>query len=320
MSEQRGGAEVPILVPQALAGERLDRIVALITQRPRSEVGRLVDAGGVSVDGQPVNDRSRRLKTDQVLVIATERFEAATPGVLPASPGEVSFEVVYEDEDVIVVVKPPGVVTHPGAGTTAPTLVAGLLASYPELSGLPEQGFGAADRPGIVHRLDKGTSGLLVVARSGRGYESLTSQLAAHTAKRIYVALVLGSLRAPEGLVDAPIGRSRRDPTRMAVAPGGREARTHYLVRRRFTSPIEATELELSLETGRTHQIRVHLAAIGHPVLGDDRYGGSRRLSGVDRMMLHAARLGFRAPGSGELLAFEAAPPAGFLACLARFS
>jgi 23S rRNA pseudouridine1911/1915/1917 synthase len=200
------------------------------------------------------------------------------------------------------------------------TLVGGLLERYPELAKLPAEGFGSSERPGIVHRLDKDTSGLLVVARSSRAYRSLTEQMAARTAKRTYLALALGTMRAAQGVIDAPIGRSSRDPTKMAVANAGREARTSYRVLQRFAEPIEATELELQLQTGRTHQIRVHLAAIGHPVLGDGRYGGSRRSSGVRRTMLHAARLGFLAPGSGEALEFEASPPEDYLASIRRFS
>jgi 23S rRNA pseudouridine1911/1915/1917 synthase len=232
----------------------------------------------------------------------------------------VSFEVVYADDDVIVVNKPAGLVTHPGAGVHVTTLVGGLLERYPELAGLPAEGCGSPERPGIVHRLDKETSGLLVVARSPRAYRALTEQLAARTAKRTYLALALGSLRSARGVVDAPIGRSPRDPTKMAVANAGRQARTSYAVLRRFSQPLEATELELQLETGRTHQIRVHLSAIGHPVLGDVRYGGARRSSGVKRLMLHAVRLAFSAPGSSELLEFTAPPPEDYLSSVSGFS
>ncbi|HEV8063465.1 MAG TPA: RluA family pseudouridine synthase [Acidimicrobiales bacterium] len=311
--------EESIAVPQALAGERLDRTVALITERPRSEVGRLIDSGGVSIGGQVTRDRSRRLKAGELLGIAAERLPALEAGVEAAAGADVEFEVVYEDDDVIVVDKPAGLVTHPGAGTVEPTLVAGLLARFPEIGLLPAQGFGSPDRPGIVHRLDKETSGLLVVARSPGGFESLTAQLAARTAKRTYIALVLGSLRSAEGVVDAPIGRSRRDPTRMTVAPEGRQARTFYTVKNRFTKPVEATELELRLETGRTHQIRVHLSAIGHPVVGDSRYGGVRRSAGVRRMMLHAVRLGYIGL-DGRPREFEAPLPGDFSDSLATFS
>ena len=310
----------PVSIPAALAGERLDRAVALLTGRPRSDAGRLIDAGGVTVGGVAVTHRSHRLKEGDRLGIAIEQLPPATREAEPAQPGEVSFDVVFEDDDLIVVNKPVGLVTHPGAGVHSGTLVGGLLARYPELARLPEQGCGSPERPGIVHRLDKDTSGLLVVARSPLGFSSLTDQLAARTAKRTYRALVLGSVRAAQGVVDAPIGRSPRYPTGMAVSGAGREARTSYRVLRRFTSPIDATELELQLDTGRTHQIRVHLAAIGHPVLGDGRYGGAKGSSGVRRMMLHAFRLGLLAPATGEPLQFEAPLPDDYLAALERFS
>jgi 23S rRNA pseudouridine1911/1915/1917 synthase len=309
-----------LVVPAALAGERLDRALALLTGHARADIGRAIDAGGVTIAGEPVTQRSRRLKQGERVTVALERLVVESTDAVAAAPGEVGFDVVYADDDVLVVNKPVGLVTHPGAGVHATTLVGGLLERYPELADLPTQGCGTSDRPGIVHRLDKETSGLLVVARSPLAFRSLTEQLAARTAKRTYVALALGSLAAAQGVVDAPIGRSSRDPTRMAVANTGREARTSYRVLRRFSDPMEATELELQLQTGRTHQIRVHLAAIGHPVLGDTRYGGSRRSSGVSRMMLHAVRLGFLAPASGEFLEFEAPPPEDYLASVGRFS
>jgi 23S rRNA pseudouridine1911/1915/1917 synthase len=309
-----------LVVPAALAGERLDRSLALLTGRPRADIGRLIDSGGVSVGGDFVRRRSRRLAEGDLVAVALEERATEEPQAVAAAPGEVRFEVVYSDEDLIVVNKPVGLVTHPGAGVRVGTLVAGLLERFPELAGLPAQGCGSAERPGIVHRLDKDTSGLLVVARSPRAYRSLSEQLAARTAKRTYVALTLGAFGAATGVVDAPIGRSSRDPTKMAVAGTGRKARTSYRVLRRFSAPLAATELELGLETGRTHQIRVHMAAIGHPVLGDSRYGGTRRSSGVQRMMLHAVRLEFLAPDNGGTLQFEAPPPDDYVASVGRFS
>jgi 23S rRNA pseudouridine1911/1915/1917 synthase len=190
------------------------------------------------------------------------------------------------------------------------TMVQGLLARYPELARLPDEGAGEADRPGIVHRLDAGTSGLLVVARTPEAYHALVAQLAARTVERHYRALVLGIVEANAGEVDAPIGRSDRDPTQMAVATGGREARTRYEVRARYHEPIDTTELACKLETGRTHQIRVHLAAIGHPVVGDTRYGGERPAIPVGRPFLHAERLSFVHPRTGEVLTFTSPLPA----------
>jgi 23S rRNA pseudouridine1911/1915/1917 synthase len=256
-----------------------------------------------------------QLETDLALLAETARRVAS-----PAAPGEVAFRVVYEDGAVIVVDKPAGLVVHPDAAHTSGTLVAGLLSSYPELSRLPELGCGEPDRPGIVHRIDKDTSGLLVVARSPEAYRSLTAQLAARTVRRTYLALACGALESEVGIVDAPIGRSLRYRTRMAVAVGGRAARTHYSVLERFTEPLEATYLELHLETGRTHQIRVHLAAIGHPVVGDARYRGDRRRSGAARTFLHATGLSFINPLSGQEASFASPLPADLAAVLDRFS
>ncbi len=311
------------VVPPALAGERLDRALALLTGDARADVGRAVAAGKVTIGGAPALVRSRRLKAGELIALVVTAPEASVEAA-PGAQAEIAFEVVYDDDDVIVVDKPVGLVVHPGAGVHETTLVSGLLHRYPELSGLPAAGCGSPERPGIVHRLDKETSGLLVVARSERAYRSLSAQLAARTMSRTYHALALGSLQAADGVVDAPIGRSPRHPTKMAVDAAGREARTSYHVLRRFSKPLAATELQLALETGRTHQIRVHLSAIGHPVLGDRRYGGSRASSGVTRLMLHAERLAFDAPwqaaAGGGHLEFEAPPPPEFSTSLARFS
>jgi 23S rRNA pseudouridine1911/1915/1917 synthase len=203
-------------------------------------------------------------------------------------------------------------VVHPGAGQPAGTLVHGLLARYPEIRTV-----GQADRPGIVHRLDKGTSGLLLVARSQPAYEALVAMLSARRVDRRYRALVWGEPDAPTGLVDAPIGRSTRDRTRMAVTVRGREARTGYEVVRAYHEPVDVTELRLRLETGRTHQIRVHLAAIGHPVVGDARYGGARQSLPLDRPFLHAEAVALDHPVTGAPLAFTSPLPGDLAAVLA---
>jgi 23S rRNA pseudouridine1911/1915/1917 synthase len=308
-------------IPAALAGERVDRVVALLSGRTRAQVARLIAAGGVRLSNLTVSAGSRRVKTGEQLETDLELLaETASYVARAAGIGEVPFRVVYDDTAVIVVDKPPGVVVHPDATHDSGTLVAGLLASYPELGRLPQLGYGESDRPGIVHRLDKDTSGLLVVARTPEAYRSLTAQLAARTMHRTYLALACGALEAEAGVVDAPIGRSLRDPTRMAVAAGGRAARTHYQVLARFTRPLEATYLELRLETGRTHQIRVHLSAIGHPVVGDARYRGDRKRSGSGRTFLHAAGLAFVSPTSGDEMSFSSPLPGDLLAVLQGFS
>ncbi len=255
------------VVPEAMAGERVDRIVAMITGASRSEVAALVDAGAVLVGGAVVRARSTRLGAgDEVEVDLPDPGEAQR---LVPEP-DVIVPVVYVDDDLLVIDKPSGVVVHPGAGQRTGTLVHGLLAQYPELVGVG----GDASRPGIVHRLDKGTSGLLLVARNPEAYEALVAALSARAVHRRYRALAWGALDAPRGLIDAPIGRSAREPTLMAVDERGKEARTRYEVLRSFVDPVTVTELACTLETGRTHQIRVHLRSIGHPVVGDVRYGG----------------------------------------------
>jgi len=315
------GVGPAVVVPGVLSGERVDRLVALLSGYTRAQVARLIAAGAVRVGGTVVAAGSKRVRAGDLLDIDLGPGAVAGPERLrAAAPGEVGFGVVYEDEAVIVVDKPAGVVVHPDAAHRAGTLVAGLLALYPELTRLPEQGCGEADRPGIVHRLDKDTSGLLVVARTPDAYRSLTAQLAARSVSRKYLALACGALESEAGVVDAPIGRSFRDPTRMAVAVGGRAARTHYRVLARYAEPLEASYLELRLETGRTHQIRVHLGAIGHPVVGDARYRGDRRRSGCARPFLHATGLAFVDPATGGEVAFSSPLPADLASVLERFS
>ena len=295
------------VIPPALAGERIDRVVAMLTELPRAEVAELVAAGAVRLGGQAVERGSRKVREGEVVEVDVPERPAVE--VLAADPS-VAVVVVHEDADVLVVDKSAGLVVHPGAGHVMGTLVQGLLARYPELADLPPAGAGEADRPGIVHRLDAGTSGLLVVARTAVAYHALVAQLSAREVQRHYRALVLGTVEANAGEVDAPIGRSERDPTQMAVATAGREARTRYEVRERYREPIATTELACKLETGRTHQIRVHLAAIGHPVVGDARYGGDRPALPMARPFLHAERLAFVHPVSGEELTFTSPLPA----------
>ena len=299
-------------VSPEMAGDRLDRVVARLTGLPRSVVADLIGSGAVRLDDAVVATRSRRVRGDEVLEV---EVESNVGGGRPHPEPGISFEVVYADSDVVVVDKPSGLVVHPGAGNTTGTLVNGLLHRFGEVAGVGEEG-----RPGIVHRLDKGTSGLLAVARSQLGYESLVAQLADRSMSRSYLCVVWGSVADDVGTVDARIGRSARQPTRMAITSRGRPALTHYRVMGRFEEPSELSSVECSLETGRTHQIRVHMAAIGHPVLGDRRYAPGRPSLGLDRPFLHAQRLGFSHPRSGESLEFESRPPADLLGFIARLS
>ena len=289
-------------VPAALVGERVDRIVALLTGCTRAEAAALIASGAVRVDDAVVAKGSIRVEEGAVLDI--DAAPEPRTSVIAADPA-VAVDVVYEDADVVVVNKPAGLVVHPGAGNQTGTLVHGLLARYPEIASV-----GDADRPGIVHRIDKDTSGLLLVARSAEGYAGLSQQVGTHEIVRRYLALVWGHLDAPRGLIDAPIGRSMQAPTRMAVSARGREARTTYEVVDRFDDPVDVTLLRCALDTGRTHQIRVHLETIGHPVVGDRRYGGHRPpFTAMTRFFLHAEHLELEHPVTGASLAFDAPVP-----------
>ena len=287
------------VVPGTLAGERLDRLVALLTGRSRAAATALVESGAVRIGGTAVTSRKHRVAEGDI--VAVDAGEEAAP-VVPDPAVQVT--VVHEDADVVVVDKPAGLVVHPGAGHRTGTLVHGLLARYPEMAGV-----GEPDRPGIVHRLDRDTSGLLVVARTEAARRRLVRALAERRVTREYLALVHGGPEADAGLVDAPVGRSSREPTRMAVTVRGREARTRYEVQRRWPE-LDLSLLRCRLETGRTHQIRVHLAAIGHPVAGDATYASGRRPAlPVPRMFLHATRLAFDHPTTGDPLEFDSPLP-----------
>ncbi|MGC1512759.1 MAG: RluA family pseudouridine synthase [Acidimicrobiales bacterium] len=300
-------------IPDALSGERIDRVVSMLTDLSRAEVADLVATGSVCIGDRVVSTRSTRVSAGDELHVDLSRRVVAELGVF--GEADVSVPVVYVDDQIIVVNKPPRLVVHPGAGNDHGTMIQGLLASYPDLAGV-----GDPMRPGVVHRLDRGTSGLLVVARTQEAYRSLVGQLAARTVDRRYLALVWGHLNPPRGMVDAPIGRSRRDPTRMTVSAQGKEARTIYETRQVFSDPIEATLVSCKLDTGRTHQIRVHMAAISRPVVGDHRYGGVRRTFSTTRPFLHAAELSFDHPGTGESISFAEALPDDLQAVLARLS
>jgi 23S rRNA pseudouridine1911/1915/1917 synthase len=259
------------------------------------------------VDDEVVYQRSRRVHEGEELVVAG--FERETEHVPGAEPS-VRFDILYADDDVLVIDKPSGLVVHPGAGNQTGTLVNGLLASHPEIAGV-----GSAARPGIVHRLDMGTSGALAVARTQMAYDSLVAQLADRSVGRRYQALSWGHFEAVKGVVDAPVGRSPKDRTRMAVVGSGRPARTGYEVSAAWASPAVSL-VTCTLETGRTHQIRVHLSAIGHPLLGDGTYGGERSGLVLDRPFLHAAHLSFDHPATGERLEFDSPLPADLRAVL----
>lgn len=297
-------AGVPIIetVPSILAGERLDRFVATMLDCSRSVASALIDEGNVAIGGRVSTSRSMRVD-DGMTVSVT--YAPETDDVTTDGDPSVVFGVVYEDDDIAVIDKPNGLVVHPGAGTPDGTLANGLVARYPEITAV-----GEPDRPGIVHRLDRGTTGLMVVARRAPAYEGLVDALAARTVTRTYRAVVWGLPENDRGVIDAAIGRSQRKRTRMTVTNDGRDARTHYeVLERRIDEPAVAF-VECRLETGRTHQIRVHMEAIGHPIVGDEVYGRTRATLRFGRPALHAAFLAFTHPVTEEPCAFESALPA----------
>lgn len=296
-------------IPESLAGERLDRVVSLIAEISRSDATITIASGAVQLDGAIASTGKLRLKVGQVVSVDLSKLPQVE---LPGPDPSVLIDIVYVDEHIIVVNKAAGVVVHPGAGNMERTLVNGLLALYPEISSVGEE-----HRPGIVHRLDIGTTGLLIVARTQEAYEELVAMMSLREVKRHYLALVWGHPSAPMGTIDAPIGRDPRDPLRMAVVASGKPARTNYEVLVTFPEP-EVSLVACELETGRTHQIRVHLQATGHPVVGDPNYGGARAPLVLGRPFLHAERLVFDHPITGEPLAFEVPLPADLQAALDR--
>ena len=269
---------------------RLDQYLAgLDTGITRSQLSRLIVEGQALVNGRPAKPSSKVRAGDSV------SLSVPPPRATGVVAQEIPVTVVYQDESVVVIDKPAGLAVHPGPGHPDMTLVNALLAMCPDI-----QGIGGEIRPGIVHRLDKDTSGLMMVAKSHQAHNDLSAQIKARQVTKGYLALVQGSLKSTEGKVDVPVGRHPRRRTRMAVVVGGKEARTNYKVRQELRGH---SLVELYLETGRTHQIRVHMAHLGHPLVGDTTYGHASHL--VDRHFLHAFHLGFKHPITGESLDFK---------------
>jgi 23S rRNA pseudouridine1911/1915/1917 synthase len=298
-----------LVVPEGSPRQRADRFVADMTGLSRSFVQRLIADGRLVHDGVP-------LKANTVLAPGAS-VELEIPPAEPAyhlTPDPtIAVRTVYEDDDLLVIDKPAGLVVHPAPGHWQGTLVNGLLARGDDFGGIA-----GVQRPGIVHRLDRDTSGLLMVARHDAAQASLMAQLKARRVKKTYLALVQGQVAAAVGRIEAPIGRDARDRQRWAVKPDGRAATTGYRVRERFPG---WTLLELDLVTGRTHQIRVHLDAIGHPVAGDPVYGtgtSRRGPEGLERLFLHAWRLELTSPSSGHLIRAEAPLPPELASVLER--
>ena len=282
-------------VPERLDGQRVDKVLADLLDVSRAQARELLDAG-VLLDGSPARPSDR---VHAGAVVESPRPEVATG--LVAEP--VEFGVIHEDPQLIVVDKPPGLVVHPGSGHERPTLAAGLLHRYPELEGV-----GAAGRWGMIHRLDRDTSGVLLVGRTVASFERLSSDMAGRRIRRFYTTLVHGTFATPTGTVDAPIGRDPDRPTRRAVVPGGKPAVTHYEVVEEFVA-ADVSLIEVALATGRTHQIRVHMTAIDHPIVGDRAYSSLNKAVDSPRIFLHAHRLGLDHPSTGEALTFTAPLP-----------
>jgi len=282
-------------------GERLDVFAAALAAITRSRAEALIRQGRVSVDGAPQAKAGYKLKSGMAV-----RVEVPPAAPVAVQAEDIDLDIVYQDDDLAVVFKPSGMVVHPAAGNERGTLVNALLKHLDNLSGI-----GGEIRPGIVHRIDKDTSGLLLVAKNDFAHVALSEQIRAHTVKRAYRAIVIGGFREGAGTVEGPIGRHPTDRKRMAIVPGGREATTHWTA----LEPLRgATLIEARLTTGRTHQIRVHMASIGHPVLGDPVYGPKKSPYPVEGgQLLHAFRLGFTHPRTGEEMLFEAEPEARFL-------
>jgi 23S rRNA pseudouridine1911/1915/1917 synthase len=290
-----------VRVPEGTTG-RIDRFVADATGLSRSHVQKLISDGRLTVDGHAVRANAIAPAGSEV------RLDVPEPQVLDLAPApDIALTIVYEDDDLLIVDKPAGLVVHPSAGHHhGDTLVNALLA---RAGGAEYGGIAGVARPGIVHRLDRDTSGLLMVAKHDGAQHSLMAQLKARRIRKSYHALVAGNVSAAVGRIEAPIGRDPKHRTRMAVVPDGRPSITGYRVRERFAG---WTLLELDLVTGRTHQIRVHLDAIGHPVAGDPVYGtgtSRRGPDGLDRLFLHAWRLELAAPGDGHLIRATAPLP-----------
>ncbi len=311
-SAERAASEQVVIVTPAWAGQRLDQILAQqFSAHSRSRLTRWIRDGHVRVDGAPARP-SDRLREGQLIALC---MPDPAP-VVPLRPEPLALTVVHEDEALLILDKPPGLVVHPGAGNPSGTLQNALLHHLPALAHLP--------RAGLVHRLDKDTSGLMVVAKTLSSHTRLVSALQAREIRREYDAVVIGTPVAG-GAVDAPLGRHPRDRLRITVREGGRASVTHYRIAERYA---HHTRLALRLETGRTHQIRVHMAHLGYPVLGDPLYAGRLRLpAGIDpelaetlrrfrRQALHAARLGLVHPSEGREMHWEVPPPADMQALI----
>lgn len=292
--------EIFITVPEAFAGQRIDKALSGLTEYTRSHIQKILDDGEVTVNSKVVSKGYKLSVGDEISFVPPEPVE------IDAKPENIPLDVVYEDDDLLVVNKPRGMVVHPAAGNYNGTLVNALLYHCGEsLSGI-----NGVIRPGIVHRIDKDTSGLLIVAKNDFAHEKLALQIKEHSFKRQYRTVVHGKFREPNGTVDAPIGRSPKDRKKMCVTQkNSRNAVTHYEV---LSQSDKFSFLKVTLETGRTHQIRVHMSHIGHPVAGDMVYGPKNGVVSLGGQCLHAGLIGFIHPRDGRYIELEAELPEYF--------
>ncbi len=282
-------------------GERVDRVIAFFSGLSRSKVSDLISKRLILRNGIPIKKGSEIAHTNDMISMPNLTDEVVEE---IASDTSIDFGVVFEDDSVIVINKPSGLIVHPGSGIANGTLVNGLAAHFPDLRKI-----GDPIRLGLVHRLDKGTSGLLIVARTSEALDNLKFQMQKRQVHRQYFAVVAGHVESDKGVVDAPLGRDPKNPLKRAVIQNGKYARTQYEIDQKFESPFKISTLSCRLETGRTHQIRVHLAAIGHPVLGDELYGGRTSFNISNRLALHAQMLTFTHPKTNNEMSFESPVP-----------
>ncbi|WP_312091951.1 RluA family pseudouridine synthase [Aminipila sp.] len=294
--------QITIIIDEKLEGTRIDMALSLAYEdRSRSFFQKLLDTENITVNGQVTESKKYKVKAGDIIQVTMPE-----PKLLAVEPENIPLEMVYEDEDVLVINKPKGMVVHPANGNESGTLVNAVMYHC----GKNLSSINGVVRPGIVHRIDKDTSGLLMIAKNDKAHNSLAEQLAEHSITRAYRAIVYNNFTEDEGTVNKPIGRDPRDRMKQAVTTvNSKRAVTHYKVLERFGS---FTLIEARLETGRTHQIRVHMSYIKHPLLGDMVYGPKKKILGVNTQMLHAKILGFRHPSTGEYMEFDSPLPEEF--------
>ena len=296
--------DLVFVIPEGVTDMRIDKAIALETHLTRSVIAEMFDSGNVLLNGRSVKRSEKIAVGDEITLTYLQK----SPDVV--IPQDIDIDVIYEDDQLLVINKKAGMVVHPGAGNPDSTLVNALVFRYPDIVEV-----GQAHRPGIVHRLDSGTSGLLVVAKCNEAYEKFVEMFSTHNVDRQYIALVWGKFDTTSGIIDAAIGRSTTRVTKMAIRDDGKHARTHYSVNKYYEAS-DVSLIDISLETGRTHQIRVHCASISHPIVGDKTYGGYRQNLECPRPFLHAHTLRFVHPVTSERMEFSTPLPKDLVAVL----